>query len=339
MTLFRLLTEGTKSLELSGNPDARGDAQQLLLAAFHLDMVHYLLNRMQELEGNDQCRSSAELYRSMIKRRSKRCPLQQILGNQEFMGLTFYVNRHVLIPRQDTETLVELVLEDQRQRCQGIQEMSTASEKYPSDLSGKPGHGETLLDLCTGSGCIAVSLAVKGSFAWVTATDLSEEALNVARRNGEHLLSGRQEDAAGGFGSACAIEFFQGDLFQALPQDGRKYDVITSNPPYIPTAVIRTLEPEVREHEPVMALDGSEDGLAYYHAIAGEAGKWLNCGGRIYLEIGHDQGAAVRELLVQAGFSEVRICKDLPGKDRVACGCWKHGTQNTKLRAWNPKQP
>ena len=143
----------------------------------------------------------------------------------------------------------------------------------------------------------------------MTATDLSEEALKVAERNARtHQVP---------------IRFFQGDLFSALPQSEVKtFDIITSNPPYIPTAVIATLEPEVREHEPMMALDGTEDGLKFYRQIAKEAGSWLKPGGSIYLEIGYDQGEAVIGLLEDAGFTNVRVVKDLPGKDRVVCGCW-----------------
>ncbi len=286
MTLFRLLTEGTRTLELSGNPDAKTDAQQLLLAAFHLDMVHFLLNRMQELPENEVNQSCTRLYHKMIEKRRKRFPLQQILGCTEFMGLNFFVNKHVLIPRQDTETLVELVLEEQK-----------AVEK-------------SVLDVCTGSGCIAISLAVKGGYRSVTATDISEEALMVARKNAAFLECEER------------MAFYQGDLFGALPEGIPKFDIITSNPPYIPTAVIRTLEPEVREHEPMLALDGTEDGLHYYRRIAAEAGRYLNSGGSIYLEIGHDQGEAVSGILNSAGFSDVHVCKDLPGKDRVVCGCW-----------------
>lgn len=286
MTLFHLLTEGSRVLEQSGNPDAKHDAQQLLLSAFHLDMVHFLLNRMQELPENEINQSCTALYRKMIEKRRKRFPLQQILGCQEFMGLNFFVNKHVLIPRQDTETLVELVLEEQK-----------AQEKR-------------VLDVCTGSGCIAISLAVKGGYTSVTATDISEEALKVAQRNAADLDCGAR------------VRLFQGDLFDALPEMEEKFDIITSNPPYIPTAVIRTLEPEVREHEPMLALDGTEDGLYYYRRIAAEAGKFLKDGGSIYLEIGHDQGEAVSTLLKNVGFTQVRVCRDLPGKDRVVCAVW-----------------
>ncbi len=285
MTLFNLYTEGTRALEQSGNPDAGNDARQLLLAAFHLDMTHYLLNRMQPLPDSGPARGATDLYREMIGKRRRRVPLQQILGCQEFMGLEFCVNRHVLSPRQDTETLVELVLEEHEE-------------------------GDRLLDLCTGSGCIAVSLAVKGKFSSVTATDISREALHVAKRNGERLFAG-------------AIAFYQGDLFAALPAEASGscpgFDIITANPPYIPTAVIRTLQPEVRDHEPVLALDGSGDGVYYYRRIAAKARDYLTDRGRLYLEIGHDQGVVVSGILDSHGYRNIRVVKDLPGNDRVVC--------------------
>lgn len=283
MTLFHLLAEGIQTLDQSEIPDGKNDATQLLLAAFQLDMVHYLLNRMQELPDRQDVGEKTALYREMIGRRSKRIPLQQILGVQEFMGLEFLVNHHVLIPRQDTETLVELVLQEQQ--------------------------GGDLLDLCTGSGCIAVSLAVKGSFDSVTATDLSAEALKVAERNAKKLYGGD-------------IAFYQGDLFEALPDKISggypRYDVITANPPYIPTSVIPTLQPEVRDHEPMLALNGSEDGVYYYRRIASAARNYLTENGRLYLEIGHDQGRKVSEILEAFGYRDVRVVKDLPGNDRVA---------------------
>ena len=267
-------------------PDGENDAKLLLFEVFHLDLVHFLMDRLRPLSESDaETQEKMQTYRGMIAKRASRIPLQQILGSQEFMGLEFYVNEHVLIPRQDTETLVELVLQEQQ------------------------GREKKLLDLCTGSGCIAISLAVKGGYESVTATDLSEEALKVAERNAKTHQK--------------KIIFRQGDLFSALPQtEAGTFDIITSNPPYIPTAVIATLEPEVREHEPMMALDGTEDGLRFYRQIAQEAGTWLKPGGAIYLEIGYDQGEAVSGLLREAGFDKVRVVKDLPGKDRVVCGVW-----------------
>ena len=278
MTLYDLLTEGSAALLQAGDTDGENDAKLLLFEVFHLDLVHFLMDRLRPLSESDaETQEKMQTYRGMIAKRASRIPLQQILGSQEFMGLEFYVNEHVLIPRQDTETLVELVLQEQQ------------------------GREKKLLDLCTGSGCIAISLAVKGGYESVTATDLSEEALKVAERNAKTHQK--------------KIIFRQGDLFSALPRtEAGTFDIITSNPPYIPTAVIATLEPEVREHEPMMALDGTEDGLRFYRQIAQEAGTWLKPGGAIYLEIGYDQGEAVSGLLREAGSDNVRVVKDLPAR-------------------------
>lgn len=279
MTLHQLLQEGASSLARAGDTEAQLDARRLLLEAFHLDMTHFLMNRMQVLEQTRDVGAAADRYREMIRKRSRRIPLQHILGSQDFMGLTFRVNEHVLIPRQDTETLVELVLEEHKDR------------------------NKKVLDLCTGSGCIAVSLSVLGGFEDVTATDLSFEALKVAKENAERLLD-----------QGRAIHFLQGDLFDCLET---RFDIITANPPYIATGVIRNLAPEVRDHEPRMALDGDEDGLCFYRRIAAKAGEWLEPGGCIYLEIGYDQGLAVSRLLEETGFENIRIVKDTPGLDRV----------------------
>ncbi len=321
MTLFQLAAEGARRLEESGSPDAGNDARQLLMAAFHLDMTHFLLDRMQPLPDSGRTRSAIRLYQEMIEQRRSRIPLQQILGVQEFMGLEFYVNRHVLIPRQDTETLVELVLKEHRA-------------------------GDSLLDLCTGSGCIAISLALKGQFTSVTATDISGEALEVAKRNAEKLLGAVKAEKAASEAAEpekAASEaaepgiigqereepekeglvfcLCQGDLFEALPRtasgDTPRYDIITANPPYIPTDIIPTLEPEVRDHEPVLALDGTRDGVYYYRRIAQAAGAYLTDRGRIYVEIGHDQGTQVSAILRDQGYQHIRVIKDLAGNDRV----------------------
>ena len=303
MTLYDLLNEGSAALQQAGDTDGENDAKLLLFEAFHLDLVHFLMDRLRPLSEQDaKVQEQIRAYREMIAKRASRIPLQQILGSQEFMGLDFFVNEHVLIPRQDTETLVELVLQEQQ------------------------GPEKKLLDLCTGSGCIAISLAVKGGYRSVTATDLSEEALKVAERNakmhGFAVVSYTEtQDAPEQAGHSFI--FRQGDLFTAMLQsEAGTFDIITSNPPYIPTAVIATLEPEVREHEPMMALDGTGDGLKFYRRIAKEAGAWLKPGGTVYLEIGYDQGKAVSELLSEAGFAKIRVVKDLPGKDRVVCGIW-----------------
>lgn len=345
MTLQQLLSEGVEILESAGVPDAALDARRILLEAFRMDEAHFLLERMRPLGdvmgGGTQAAGTALTdYRQMIRRRSGREPLQYILGHQEFMGLDFIVNRHVLIPRQDTETLAELVLREQ------------------------PDRSKKILDLCTGSGCIAVSLAAKGGYENVTAADLSAEALQVAGENAGRLLAGWQivassddlpmEELSGTVArlpetvvklteavaktaetvmkltgaiakaaetAATERRFFlrRGDLFGALPRNER-YDVLVSNPPYIPTPVIEDLQPEVRDHEPAMALDGAEDGLKFYRRIAGEAKEWLNPHGTVYLEIGYDQGAAVSRLLRENGFDRIEVFQDLSGLDRVVRG-------------------
>lgn len=287
-TLQQLLDEGREILEGKGNQEAELDARYLLLDAFQLDLAHFLMDRNRALPDEESVRQKTERYFSMVEMRAGRVPLQQILGVQDFMGLTFQVNAHVLIPRQDTETLVETVLQEQK------------------------GTGKSLLDLCTGSGCIAVSLAVLGDFSRIAATDLSREALKVAKKNGERLLDKKNRGL---------LSFFQGDLFEALPEDTEPFDVLVSNPPYIPSQVIETLEPEVRDFEPRMALDGSLDGLAFYRRIIGGCRQFLNPGGAVYLEIGYDQGDALKEIFAENGFINVRILKDAPGKDRVAAGC------------------
>ncbi len=286
MKLGELLREGVVRLGETGVPDAENDAKLLLFAAFRTDLTHFLLDRGRELSGEEPDASYAARYRAMIAKRRRRIPLQQILGSQTFMGLEFEVNEQVLIPRQDTETLVERVLEEQQER------------------------GLRLLDLCTGSGCIAVSLAMLGGYRYVAGTDVSAAALATARRNAARLAAG----------CAGRIEFFCGDLFEAVPAGMAAFDVITANPPYIPTEVVATLQPEVRDHEPLLALDGSTDGLVFYQRIARELGRYLAPGGSIYLEIGWDQADAVCALLEYCGLEAIRVVKDLPGKDRVVCG-------------------
>ena len=290
MTLRQLLEEGREELEKAGVADWALDARYLLMAAFDLDLASLLVKQERQILPGDETEEKIHRYRQMIGRRAERIPLQQILGEQEFMGFPFQVNEHVLTPRQDTETLVELVLRE------------------------RPDPSQSVLDLCTGSGCIALSLARLGGYRRVWASDLSEEALKVAEENAKGLLKDPAE-------SKADFRLLKSDLFEGIPKEER-FDILTSNPPYIPTEVIEGLEPEVRDHEPRMALDGDEDGLKFYRILAGEAGGFLNPGGAIYLEIGWDQGAKVEELLRQAGFQEIRTVKDLAGKDRVVRAGW-----------------
>lgn len=290
-TLQLLLDQGAELLERSGITEARLDARYLLLEAFHLDLAHFFLCRNDEIKAENTVESVAA-YRSLIRKRSGRLPLQQIVGSQEFMGLDFYVNEHVLIPRQDTETLVEWVLEDYK------------------------GKNPRLADMCTGSGCIGLSLAVLGGFTDLTLADISPQALQVARKNRGKLLGTERQTA-----SSDAIRLVESDLFSGFDIEKRlAFDVIVSNPPYIPTNAIDGLEPEVKEHEPRLALDGMADGLHFYRRLAAEGGGFLKPGGTIYLEIGWDQGGEVCVLLREAGFERVQVRRDASGKDRVVKG-------------------
>ena len=219
VTLNQLLEEGTDRLNKAGIQEAEIDARYLLLEAFHTGLTHFLIDRNRTMNETDKSGESIRDFYHMLALREKRIPLQQITGSREFMGLDFFVNEHVLIPRQDTETLVEQILKDYK------------------------GRNPRVLDLCTGSGCIAISLARLGGFESVVAADISDEALKVAKRNGEAIL-GKEK-----------ITFLLSDLFDAIGSD-ETFDVIVSNPPYIPTSVISQLQPEVRDYEPFLALDG-----------------------------------------------------------------------------------
>ncbi|MCI7795721.1 MAG: peptide chain release factor N(5)-glutamine methyltransferase [Lachnospiraceae bacterium] len=283
-TWGELLAAGKEKLKEAGVAEYDLDAWYLFEHAFGISRMQYFLCSGEQAGPGEEAFAS---YESGLSRRSKREPLQHILGTQEFMGLEFTVSRHVLIPRQDTEILVETVL-------------SAHKEKNIS-----------VLDMCTGSGCIGISLAVLGGYRHVEAADISEEALVVARAN-----------AAGipGAGNVC---FRQSDLFSEFSPETDRYDVIVSNPPYIPSSVIEGLEPEVRDFEPRNALDGAEDGLLFYRRLAEECGRFLKKNGSVYFEIGYDQGEAVSSLLRSHGFKDTEVIKDLAGKDRVVCGRWQ----------------
>ncbi len=278
MTFFELWKWGEKRLAESGIREADLDAKYLLLEAFEMDLAHFLLREQEQVPSTD---GRTREYSDAVLARASRVPLQYLTGKQDFMGLTFHVDERVLIPRQDTETLAELVLRE------------------------NPEENIRLLDLCTGSGCLAVSLAVLGGYEEVDAGDISPDALEVAEENGRRL---------GG-----NVHFVESDLFSAL-DPGKAYDVIVSNPPYIPTEVIEGLEPEVRDYEPRMALDGSGDGLAFYRRLAAESPPPLKPGGRLYLEIGWDQGESVEALLRENGFEDIEVVRDDAGNCRVVRG-------------------
>lgn len=287
MTIQQLLWQGAEKLNNAGVTEGELDARYLLMDAFGINLAGLLAMKDQELSEDEKTLEKCRVYEGLIDRRSERIPLQQLTGVQEFMGFEFYVNKHVLIPRQDTETLVELVLEEQHRKDAAI------------------------LDVCTGSGCIAISLALMGGYRNVTALDVSQEALAVAARNAQRLLKEHEGE----------FNLIQSDMFQRVGTDAR-YHVIVSNPPYIPSQDILGLEPEVRDHEPRLALDGMEDGLSFYRVLAEESRHHLYSGGSVYMEIGFDQGQAVKDMFVCLGYVRVEIKKDLAGLDRVVRACW-----------------
>ncbi|MCH5274741.1 MAG: peptide chain release factor N(5)-glutamine methyltransferase [Lachnospiraceae bacterium] len=271
--------EGCEKLKAVGVPDFETDVRLLLEHVCHTDF-HTLLIHGDRPVSNEEYKD----FLTLLARREKRIPLQQLLGKQFFCGLAFFVNEHVLIPRQDTEILVE-----------------EAAKRL------KP--GMKLLDMCTGSGCILISLLAMTENVRGVGVDISKEALLVAEQNAGRLLKENQRP-----------DLYSGDLFNALPADTECFDMVISNPPYIPSGEIEELMPEVREYEPREALDGSEDGLLFYRRILEEGSTYLKKEGFILFEIGCKQGEDVKALMESAGFTEVKIVKDYAGLDRVVLG-------------------
>ncbi|MDO4487574.1 MAG: peptide chain release factor N(5)-glutamine methyltransferase [Eubacteriales bacterium] len=285
MTLRELAREGEEKLLRAEVPEARHDALKILFDTFDITKQEYIMYAESDIEGvfktlGPGIAMPLGLYRDRIMMRAARIPLQQILEKADFYGFTFKVNENVLVPRPDTEVLVETVL----------------NEEKDSDR-------RALLDLCTGSGCIGISLMKHGNFDEVTLSDISVKALEVAALNAEWIVSEN-------IGNVHLVE---SDMFEKLG----KFDVIVSNPPYIRDDVIPTLMPEVRMYDPKIALKGGSDGLDFYRIIAREAHEHLNEGGRIYLEIGFDQAGDVAGLLSENGFKNIKTVKDYCENDRV----------------------
>lgn len=271
---------GVRLLQEAGVPEAKLDARLLLEYVCGTDCNALLVHGDEPVEAEKQ-----EKYVALLTKRCERIPLQQLTGEQEFCGLSFLVNEHVLIPRQDTEILVEEAVRHLRD-------------------------GMELLDMCTGSGCILISLLAMKDGVRGTGVDISKEAISVAVENGRRILPVENQP-----------KWLMGDLFAPLVGNGRRYDMIVSNPPYIKSDVIESLMPEVRDHEPRGALDGREDGLFFYRRIIDESRVYLKEGGWLLFEIGADQGEAVKGLMADAGFSDLKIRKDYAGLDRVVMGC------------------
>lgn len=280
MTYRECYEQGCRTLQAAGIEEAALDARLLLEAVCGTDRNDLLVHGEQPVAPEAE-----EKYLNWIRQRAEHIPLQQLTGEQGFMGLTFAVNEHVLIPRQDTEILVEEVLKELHD-------------------------GMRVLDMCTGSGCILLSLLHYSNDCEGLGVDLSAEALEVAGRNVLKVLTPEKAEHA---------HFLQSDLFEKV--EG-KFEIIVSNPPYIASAEVEKLMPEVRDHEPRMALDGTEDGLYFYRRIIEEAGKHLVSSGMLFFEIGYDQGQAVSELMRTEGYCEVQVVQDYAGLDRVVLGTY-----------------
>ena len=283
-----LVKEGEYRLAKAFCMDAKIDAEELYCYLTGIDKVGLFLRANEEVDAETEAK-----FFELIEKRAQRIPLQHITGVQEFMGNTFKVSPDVLIPRQDTETLVE-------EAARTIQ--NTPKEKLTFMEKLKGAKEWEVLDLCCGSGAIGISMAKICSNIKVTASDISSAAIAVATENAAKLRA--------------KVKFVEGDMF--APHSGKKFDMILSNPPYIRTAMIEILQEEVKAHEPRAALDGGRDGLDFYRTIVDQAADYLKPDGVLMLEIGHDQGEDLRKMLKDDGrYTPAEVIKDLPGKDRV----------------------
>ena len=273
MTYSEAVHKAKCCLEQHEVPDPGIDALLLLQFVCGITRAHYYAVREDRMPEEEFDR-----YMELVRRRAGRIPLQQLTGEQQFMGLPFHVSEDVLTPRQDTEILVEEALKRARP-------------------------GAKILDLCTGSGCILISLLKLGPDLEGTGSDLSEKALEIAAENAEM--------------NKVEVSFVQSDLFARIPGT---FDMIVSNPPYIVSSVIGSLMEEVRDHEPLMALDGGTDGLDFYRRIVPESMDHLNPGGWLIVEIGYDQGDLVRSMFIDHQYEDVDVIRDLGGNDRVVLG-------------------
>ena len=275
-TIADALREGKQRLKAAGKEAWAFEAELLMEKAAGLNRTALFLRGEEGLSAE-----VLAVYEGYLSEREQGRPTQYILGEWEFMGLPFSVGEGVLIPRGDTEVLVETVLEKQQ------------SEGFMS-----------ILDIGTGSGCIPVSLGRYGKFTNILAVDISPKALDYARKNAEK--------------NNISIDFYESDLFAGVPGEWRgRLEAIVSNPPYIPKKDLDGLMTEVRDHEPMNALDGGEDGLDFYRVIVEQAKEWLVDGGWLFFEIGYDQGEALLSLFREFGYTESELKQDLAGLDRV----------------------
>ncbi len=283
-TIKEALVAAKKELKESGAGEYKLDAELFIMKAANMTKTSVLINGDKELTESEE-----KLFNSMVQKRKKGIPTRYILGKCEFMGYEFFVDENVLIPRPDTEVLVETVLK------------TAQKENF-----------QNVIDMCTGSGCIAVSLALNGIKS-VTACDISFGALSTAKNNAEYN------------NASDKIQFVQGDLFENVDKS-QKYNAIVSNPPYIPTEDISNLMREVRDNEPLTALDGGKDGLDFYRRITNDSLEYLADGGYLFFEIGYNQGEDLKKIMTDLGFDGIKIVKDYAGLDRVVFGYKRRGT-------------
>ncbi len=304
MTYRRILQEATNKLKESQIIEYENDAWLLFEFIFDMSRHQYFMQMNDEETDEEMIRQ----YMEAIELRAKHMPVQYITETQNFMGLTFHVNENVLIPRFDTEILVEKALNI----LEGMETKKVNSVSRPLRV----------LDMCTGSGCIAISIAKLSKVpVEVVAVDVSPGALEVAKCNGE-------------FNDVSNVKFIESNLFEKINENicGKNskecgtmgasplYDMIISNPPYIPSKVVDGLMPEVRDHEPRLALDGTEDGLWFYRRITEESVRYIREQGYLLYEIGCEQGESVSQMMTECGYSDIQIVKDLAGLDRVVLG-------------------
>ena len=270
----KLLTKAANILKDTNIENIEYDIKTILRDTFDIDYNKFVMDMDNEFETD---KSLEYEFISRIEKRKKHIPLQYIINKQNFYGLDLYVNESVLIPRYDTENIVDCIVKD----FEGSKDIS-------------------VLDLCTGSGCIAISLK-KNGFKKVFALDISDKALEVAKHNA--------------YIHNADITFIKSDLYKELPNDIR-FDLIVSNPPYIRTGEIEKLDDEVKDFEPKLALDGGKDGLDFYKKILNLSKDFINKNGSLYFEIGYDQAKDVVDLAKKEGYYNIKIIKDLSGKDR-----------------------
>lgn len=306
MDLKSALKKGEAILKAVNNKSASNDARVILSNVLNCSKIFLIANYDYQLTEDEEAK-----FAELIELRAKGVPLQYITGKQEFMSLQFRVNSNVLIPRQETEILVETIIDYIKNKRGILKERNAVSKKNTNSgnkadsVSINRSDDISILEIGTGSGCIAVSLAYYIQNCFITATDISEDAIQTARLNAS--LNGVKEK----------IDFVVSDLFENV--GNKKFDAIVSNPPYIAKKDIESLDVEVKKYEPIIALDGGIDGLDFYRAIIQKAPDYLKEDGILVFEIGYNQARDVA-CLMERDFSNIRIIKDLDKNDRVVIG-------------------